>query len=903
MSIETDSAAWAHLTDLPIAFSRAVAADVRQSETLTSPYTMVGLTWEGRSPEHAWFRTRVGRQGWGPWHEFNLAIEEGPDPGTAEFEVQRSGSTPVWTGPQNQIEVRVQGGAPEDVRIALIDTTDRTKPFLRKLSDRFTSAVPKAGAAEPSRPSIRSRAAWDPAGTCVPAEPPEYIQVTHAVIHHTDTSNAYSQADVPGQILGICLFHTRTREWNDIGYNLLVDRFGTIWEGRTGGVDKGVSGAHAMGFNSYSTGIALMGNFTTATPLPAMQDSLIDLLAWKLSVHNLDPLGSTTVISKGSPKWPQGTPVTLATINGHRDTQVTACPGNACYSLLGSFRAAVAARWTPIPLDTYRSPLVGRFDGDTVEDGAVLQAATGTWWVTTASSPPRTWGTLTPTTGWTNHLIGDFNGDGRDDIANYHTTTATWHISTSTGTALTTTAWGTLTPTTGWTNHLIGDFNGDGRDDIANYHTTTATWHISTSTGTALPAGLSAVTSTYDHWSTAFVTDIDADGHDDLLQLDAYDGSWHRGRVEGDTFVFSQLEDSPYRTTVVRNGERRAAGSFLSYFGQEFTWLRTEVGYGLGEGDATDVTRLAGDTRYGTAATISAASFAPGVPVAYVATGDNFPDALAAGPAAIQAGGPVLLTRSSSVPAETITELQRLRPASIVVVGGPAVVSNNVMSQLDGLTGGPVMRIAGIDRYSTAAAVARASFPGGATRAYVAVGNSFPDALVGTPAAGVDDAPILLVTSSGIPAATRQELERLQPDQVIILGGAGVIGNAVASSLANLTGATVTRLSGADRYATAAAVSRETFEPAAPSVYIATGANFPDALAGGPVAGRAGVPLLLISSGGIPGPTAAELLRLKPELIILLGGEGIISDDVAGSLAVYSTYGADTQPMFSLPRP
>jgi putative cell wall-binding protein len=160
-----------------------------------------------------------------------------------------------------------------------------------------------------------------------------------------------------------------------------------------------------------------------------------------------------------------------------------------------------------------------------------------------------------------------------------------------------------------------------------------------------------------------------------------------------------------------------------------------------------------------------------------------------------------------------------------------------------------------------------------------------------------------LVTSSGIPAATRQELARLQPDQVVILGGTGVIGDAVASGLASLTGATVTRLSGADRYGTSAAVSREKFEPIAPSVYIATGANFPDALAGGPVAGRTGVPLLLVSSNGIPGPTAAELLRLKPELIILLGGEGIISDDVAGSLAVYSTYGADTQPAFSLPRP
>jgi putative cell wall-binding protein len=225
------------------------------------------------------------------------------------------------------------------------------------------------------------------------------------------------------------------------------------------------------------------------------------------------------------------------------------------------------------------------------------------------------------------------------------------------------------------------------------------------------------------------------------------------------------------------------------------------------------------------------------------------------------------------------------------------------MNQLNSLTSGSVTRLSGNDRYGTAGAVSKAAFPAGADKTYIAIGSSFPDALVGTPAAALDDAPILLVSSSGIPSATRQELERLQPNEVIILGGTGVIPDTVASSLRNLTGATVTRLSGANRYATAAAVSAARFDPIAPAVYVAVGDNFPDALAGGPVAGRAGVPLLLVTAQDIPGPTAAELLRLEPDLIILLGGEGVISDEVAGKLAVYSTYGADTQPTFSLPRP
>jgi putative cell wall-binding protein len=155
------------------------------------------------------------------------------------------------------------------------------------------------------------------------------------------------------------------------------------------------------------------------------------------------------------------------------------------------------------------------------------------------------------------------------------------------------------------------------------------------------------------------------------------------------------------------------------------------------------IERLAGADRYATAAAISRATFQPGVPVAIVATGEDFPDGLAAGPAAHRLGGPVLFVRRSSVPASTLAELARLRPGRILVAGGTGVVSPSVLDALAPYTSGGVTRVAGPDRYATAAALSAASFPAGAP-VHVATGELFPDALAAGAAAAAAGGPILL---------------------------------------------------------------------------------------------------------------------------------------------------------------
>ena len=202
-------------------------------------------------------------------------------------------------------------------------------------------------------------------------------------------------------------------------------------------------------------------------------------------------------------------------------------------------------------------------------------------------------------------------------------------------------------------------------------------------------------------------------------------------------------------------------------------------------GTAIQVTRIGGPDRYAVAAHISAASFAPGVAVAYLAVGTKFPDALSAGPAAARAGGPVLLTETNRLPPAIAAELTRLAPQRIVVVGGPASVSDGVLAALQAYTPGSVTRIGGADRYVVAAGISAANFAPGDSL-YLAAGGNFPDALSGGPAAGVNQRPMLLTTTGSLPASIAAEIIRLAPTRIYVLGGPASVSDAVLNQLQTL---------------------------------------------------------------------------------------------------------------------
>ena len=291
------------------------------------------------------------------------------------------------------------------------------------------------------------------------------------------------------------------------------------------------------------------------------------------------------------------------------------------------------------------------------------------------------------------------------------------------------------------------------------------------------------------------------------------------------------------------------------------------------------VERFSGADRYATAALVSQRTFASGASVVYVATGATYPDALTGGAGAARNDAPVLLVSPASVPLATRTEIQRLAPQRIVVLGGTSAVSQSVFGQLDTLAPGGASRLAGADRYATAAAISRANFGAGVPVAYVATGVDYPDALGAVPAAGIEGGPILLVRPGALPAPTKSELGRLRPQRIVVLGGTVAVSAAIATQLDAYTTGPVQRRAGADRYETAVAVSKASFG-SADRVFIATGANFPDGLAGGPAGAQLRAPLLLVRPDALPTAVRNELLRLDPIRVTILGGPNAVSESV-----------------------
>ncbi|SFS04689.1 Putative cell wall-binding protein [Microbacterium sp. cf046] len=304
---------------------------------------------------------------------------------------------------------------------------------------------------------------------------------------------------------------------------------------------------------------------------------------------------------------------------------------------------------------------------------------------------------------------------------------------------------------------------------------------------------------------------------------------------------------------------------------------------------SAEVTRWAGHDRYATSSTISAQSFPGGAPVAFLTNGLEFSDALSGAPAATRLGGPVLLTQVAGLPTPVADELRRLAPAKVIILGGEASVSTAVEDEVRALISTEIVRWSGPDRYATSAVISAESFPVASPVAFVASGLVFADALAGAPVAGQLGGPVLLTQPDALPGATMEELRRLAPAKIVILGGAASVSEQVRSQLAALTTGEVSRWSGADRYSTAIAISTEAFPTGAPIAFVANGLIFADALAGAPAAGTLGGPVLLTQAGGLPTPVADELRRLKPSKIVILGGEASVSATVRDQVAFLSS--------------
>ncbi|HEX3222116.1 MAG TPA: FG-GAP-like repeat-containing protein [Nocardioides sp.] len=468
----------------------------------------VGVTWAPGTtiPEtalHVSARTRTGGS-WTAWSDVPYDPEHGPDPGSAEARHARPGTEPVLVGKVGQVQVKVAADRPlpADMTLAVIapghafgtaderaaiDTStmdgDNGSDSVYSTVDRSagtttpgatpsgtsggsptgSDAASLAAAVFTPRPVIYSRAQWGADESIRSKSSLHYGDVHAGFVHHTVNANNYTRAEVPGIIRSIYAYHVKSRGWSDIGYNFLVDRFGRIWEGRYGGVDRPVVGAHTLGFNDDSFAASAIGNYQIVQPSAAMIQAYGALYAWKLSLHGVDASSTHQYVTS---RWFQA-------INGHRDAASTLCPGQYLYDKLPKIRKLAAADqrgWSGRQLE---SNVASTPQPDIVvrrkSDGEAFVVPTGG-----LIHFPAATAAATGVSGATGVVVtSDLTGDGRNDLL---VRQADGSVAVRPGTA---------TGTFGGTTRVIkafvgkdqvtalGDLDGNGANDLAARNPTT----------------------------------------------------------------------------------------------------------------------------------------------------------------------------------------------------------------------------------------------------------------------------------------------------------------------------------------------------------------------------------------------------------------------------------------------
>ena len=309
--------------------------DVFVTRTGVAGFDLLGVTWKlGWSGALTVLARTHGARGWSEWNSLDLV----DTPSTREARGARPGTEPLWVGDSDGYQVRVdvrRGTLPRGLRVDLVD------PGTASADDEVGATRPmQAAQAATAQPPIFSRAQWG-ADERLRTTGPRYTGTIKAgFVHHTATTNNYSEADVPKIIRGIYAYHVKGNGWSDIGYNFLVDRFGRLWEGRYGGITKAVLGAHTGGFNVDTFAVSAIGDYEKAAAPPVMVDSIARLMAWKLSLTYRDPNATTVLTSEGggTSRYRAGTRVTFNVVSGHRDAGNTECPGKNLYAQLGTIR-------------------------------------------------------------------------------------------------------------------------------------------------------------------------------------------------------------------------------------------------------------------------------------------------------------------------------------------------------------------------------------------------------------------------------------------------------------------------------------------------------------------------------------------------------------------------------------
>jgi uncharacterized protein with LGFP repeats len=344
----------------PVAGVPATAPTLTVTRTDVAPFSLVGVTWaHDPAVTDTVVQVRVRTDdGWGQWTE--VTPETADQSTTARTGAElRGGTSPLWTGPSTGVEVELvtrSGAQPTDVALDLVD------PGASDADAALTAPeITDTANAATAMPAVFSRAQWGADEGIRTWDPAYAATIKAATLHHTADSNNYTADQVPAIMRSIYRYHTVSLGWGDIGYNIIIDKFGRLFEGRAGGLASTVMGAHAGGFNTATFGVSMLGNYELVPVPQSTVDSVAAIIAWKFSLFGVDPRGSTVLTSSGggTSKYAAGAKATVPTIFGHRDVGSTACPGRYGYARLGEIRDRVSAQLGS------SAPLVqSRYDSD-----------------------------------------------------------------------------------------------------------------------------------------------------------------------------------------------------------------------------------------------------------------------------------------------------------------------------------------------------------------------------------------------------------------------------------------------------------------------------------------------------------------------------------------------------------
>lgn len=702
---------------------------------------VIGVTWAPgalTAKDRVEYRVKDGAT-WGDWTAMVAEDDHAPDPGTPEARTQRAGTDPyVVTG--DAVEARVltdRSAAPAGVQLDLVD------PSVSAADSANTGSGAGSAQAAGTKPTILTRAQWG-ADERLRTGVPQYGTIKAGFVHHTVNANSYTTGQVPAIIRGIYAFHTKSRGWSDIGYNFLIDRFGRTWEGRAGGVDQPVIGAHTGGFNSQLFGAAAIGTFDTTTPPVAMMTAYKKLFAWKLSLAHVDPMAKVTLT---------GMTRAVYTVSGHRDADGelnnTACPGNALYARLGAIRTGArdlmgANFFNPNQNTTqwnYGQPgltITAKPNRATMKWSLQVRSACRTDVLATASgtaiSPAgivATWNGKLGSGAWAppgDYLVSVSGSAGSGTINSVPPYTVRVHVNDARGAPQ------------GFCPDRIG---GSDRFDTA------------VRVARAASPGAKAV---------VLASGTDAGMADALVAAPL-------ARKRTAALLLTGASQLPESVSADLRARRATSATIVGGTGVISANVESQL-RALG---VTTIERIAGRNRYDTAAKVAVRIGAsPDVLVASGLSGAMADGLVLSGPGAALAR-PVLLVTSDGIPAETTWALGKVGAARSVVAGGTGVVPDAVMRQLPA-----PRRLAGSDRYATGVAVAqwaRSLMPA----REVLLSSGQPTALVDTLSGGQFGRITLYATAVTMPASTARWLDAA-PDLegVTVLGGTAAIGELVA---------------------------------------------------------------------------------------------------------------------------